>query len=126
MNLLNLKVRKLYEEPGNIMSDEGYLNVNSVMVVPKKELSAYSCRILRIEPGGHTAFHEHSREHIMIVLMGEIRVETKTEILNASRGTIINILSGISHRFFNHTNKRTALLIQNLFSEYDKITQDMM
>jgi quercetin dioxygenase-like cupin family protein len=105
------------------MLDEGYLNVNSVMVVPKRKLSEYSSRILRIEPGGHTAFHEHSREHIIIVLMGAIKVETKNEVVYVSRGTIINISSGVMHRFFNNTNKRTVLLIQNLFQENRNLKQ---
>jgi quercetin dioxygenase-like cupin family protein len=113
---MSLKIRKLSEEPGEPFEEENQRGVNSIMAVTKKEnISGYSCRILRFEPTGATAFHEHDREHFVFVLSGKIRVETGSEIKEASPGVIIHIPSNVQHRFVNSTKKRAAIMVQNLF-----------
>lgn len=113
---MSLKFRKLSEEPGESFEEEGQRGVNSVMAVTKKEnISGYSCRILRFEPTGATAFHEHDREHFVFVLSGKIRVETGTEIKEVSLGEIIHIPSNVEHRFVNSGKKRAAIMVQNIF-----------
>jgi quercetin dioxygenase-like cupin family protein len=112
---MKLKKRILSQEPGEPMPGEGHHKVNSVMAVNKRELSAYSCRILRIQPGGSTATHTHPREHVVLALTGEATVETDTETTEITPGTIIDIPPDTPHRFTNTTTKKTALLIQNLY-----------
>jgi quercetin dioxygenase-like cupin family protein len=113
-----IKVRKLSEEPGEPEKEDGSLGVNSVEVVLKRiDLKAFSSRILRIQPGGHTAFHEHSREHIAIVLNGRCRVETKAATLELREAMLVTVPGGETHRFFNTGSDRLALLILNLFTE---------
>jgi quercetin dioxygenase-like cupin family protein len=112
---MTLKIRIISQEPGEPMPGEGYHLVNTVMAVPKKDASAYSCRILRIEPGGNTATHAHPREHHVLALTGKARVETDTEVAEIKPGTIVNIPPDTPHRFVNATTEKTALLVQNLY-----------
>ena len=113
-----IKIRKLSEEPGEPEREEGSNGVNSVDVVLKRtDLKAFSSRILRINPGGHTAFHEHSREHIAMIIRGNCRVETKDETHEVREGMIVTVSSGVGHRFFNSGSEPLALLILNFFTE---------
>jgi quercetin dioxygenase-like cupin family protein len=113
-----IRVRKLNEEPGEPEREEGSQGVNSIDVVLKRaDLKAFSSRILRIEPGGHTAFHDHTREHVAVVLRGRCRVETKESTQELREAMIVTIPSGEGHRFFNPGSDRLALLILNLFAE---------
>jgi len=111
-----MKVRRLREEPGEPEKEEGSSGVNSVDVVLKREdIVGFSSRILRIEPGGHTAFHEHEREHATVVLRGRCRAETKTDMADVGEGCIVSVPPGEPHRFNNPGKERLALLIMNLF-----------
>jgi len=113
-----IRVRKLNEEPGEPEREEGSQGVNSIDVVLKRaDLKAFSSRILRIEPGGHTAFHDHTREHVAVVLRGRCRVETKDSTQEIREAMIATIPSSEGHRFFNPGSDRLALLILNLFAE---------
>ena len=113
-----IRVRKLNEEPGEPEREEGSQGVNSIDVVLKRaDLKTFSSRILRIEPGGHTAFHDHTREHVAVVLRGRCRVETKDSTQELRDAMIVTIPSGEGHRFFNPGSDRLALLILNLFAE---------
>ncbi|MCJ7572884.1 cupin domain-containing protein [Candidatus Bathyarchaeota archaeon] len=111
-----MKVRRLREEPGEPEKEEGSSGVNSVDLVLKREdIAGFSSRILRIEPGGHTAFHGHEREHVAVVLRGRCRAETKTDMADVGEGCIVSIPPGEPHRFINPGKERLALVIMNLF-----------
>lgn len=97
------------------MTEEGYSGVNSVMIQPEREdVRAFSSRIFRIKPDGHTSMHAHPREHIALVIEGKCRVEYDDEILDVKEGGIINIASNAPHRFSNPGNELLVLLIMNL------------
>jgi quercetin dioxygenase-like cupin family protein len=115
MGNMPLKIRKLNQEPSEPMPGEGHHGVNTVMVVPMRDVSAYSCRVLRIEPGGSTAKHTHPREHFVLALNGEARVETDTEVAEIAPGTVVNIPPDTPHRFINVTTENMVLLVQNLY-----------
>jgi len=111
-----MKVRRLREEPGEPEREEGSSGVSSVDLVLKREdISGFSSRIMRIEPGGHTAFHGHEREHVAVVLRGRCRAETNAGVVDVGEGCIVTILPGEAHRFGNPGKERLALLIMNLF-----------
>src|SRR5512136_2831942 len=113
-----IRVRKLNEEPGEPEGEEGSQGVNSIDVVLKRaDLKAFSSRILRIEPGGHTAFHDHTREHVAVVLRRRCRVETNDSTQELREAMIVTIPSGEGHRFFNPGSDKLALLILNVFAE---------
>jgi quercetin dioxygenase-like cupin family protein len=113
-----IKVRKLSEEPGAPETESGSQDVSSIdLVLKRMDLKAFSCRILRIEVGGHTAFHSHSREHITVVLSGLCMVETKDAKQELRKGMVVAIPSGEGHRFFNPGKDRLALLVLNIFTE---------
>ncbi len=113
-----IRVRRLNEEPGEPEKEEGSQGVNSIDVILKRsDLKAFSSRILRINPGGHTAFHSHTREHVAIVLTGKCKVETKEATQELREAMIVTIPSGEGHRFINAGNVPLAILILNLFTE---------
>ena len=84
-------------------------------MLKREDIAGFSSRILRIEPGGHTAFHGHEREHAAVVLRGRCRAETKTDMADIGEGCIVSIPPGEPHRFNNPGKERLALLIMNLF-----------
>jgi len=113
-----IRVRKLNEEPGEPEREEGSQGVNSIDVVLKRvDLKAFSSRILRINPGGHTAFHSHSREHVAVVLSGRCRIETKDLTQELREAMIVSVSSDEGHRFVNPGSVPLAILILNLFPE---------
>lgn len=115
---MSLKIRKLSEESGEPMEGEDVQGVNSVMVVPRMDdVSAFSARLMRLNPGGHTGFHEHPRVHAALVLSGRIRIETGDEVKHAETGSVVSIPGMIKHRFFNPTDKTAALMVLNIFPE---------
>jgi len=113
-----IRVRKLNEEPGAPEAEGGAQGVSSIdLVLKRTDLKAFSSRVLRIEPGGHTAFHDHTREHVAVVLRGRCRVETRDATQEVREAMVVTIPSGEGHRFFNPGSERLALLILNLFTE---------
>jgi len=113
-----IRVRKLKEEPGETEREEGSQGVNSIDVVQKRvDLKAFSSRILRINPGGHTSFHNHSREHVAVVLTGMCRVETMDATQELREAMVVTVPSGEGHRFVNPGSVPLAILILNLFTE---------
>lgn len=116
-----IKVRKLSEEPGAPEVETGAQGVNSIdLVLKRTDCKAFSSRVLRIESGGHTAFHSHAREHLAVVLSGRCRVETKDTNQEIRGGMVVSIPSNEGHRFFNPGSDRLALLVLNFFTEEDK------
>jgi quercetin dioxygenase-like cupin family protein len=112
---MSLRVRKLNEEPGEPMPGEGHRGVNSVMVVDEADVGSYSCRVLRIEPGGGTASHSHPRTHVVLALSGAARVETAQEGVEIEPGVVVTVPGDVPHRFVNVTDRGAELLVQNLF-----------
>jgi quercetin dioxygenase-like cupin family protein len=113
---MSLRIRKLAEEPGEQVTEEGFRGVNNVWVVKKREeMGPFSSRIFRIEPGGHTDLHAHDREHIAVVIRGICRVEGGGSIEDVREGSIVSVGKGVSHRFINSGQGKLALLIMNFF-----------
>ena len=113
-----IRVRKLNEEPGESEREEGSLGVNSVDVVLKRaDLKAFSSRILRINPGGHTALHSHTRDHVAVILTGMCKIETTDDSQELREAMIVSVPSGVGHRFVNPSSIPLAILILNLFTE---------
>jgi quercetin dioxygenase-like cupin family protein len=115
---MSIKVRKLSEEPGIEETEEGFSGVNTVWAVLKRtDLSGFSSRIFRMEPGGHTATHTHSREHVAVVVSGVCRVEGIPEPVMVIQGSIITVPANLPHSFSNPGRDRLVLLIMNMFTE---------
>ena len=115
---MSVKVRKLSEEPGIEETEEGFSGVNTVWAVLKRtDLSAFSSRIFRMEPGGHTATHTHEREHVAVVVSGVCRVEGIPDSVAVESGSIITVPPDIPHSFSNPGRDRLVLLIMNMFTE---------
>jgi quercetin dioxygenase-like cupin family protein len=117
---MSVKVRKLSEEPGIEETEEGFSGVNSVWAVLKRtDLTGFSSRIFRMEPGGHTATHTHDREHVAVVVSGVCRVEGIPDPVTVSSGSIISVPPNLPHSFSNPGRDRLVLLIMNMFTESD-------
>jgi quercetin dioxygenase-like cupin family protein len=115
---MSVRVRKLSEEPGLEETEEGFKGVNTVWVVLKRiDLTGFSSRIFRMEPGGHTATHTHSREHVVLVVSGVCRVEGIPEPVTVVQGSIITVPANLPHSFSNPGRDRLVLLIMNMFTE---------
>jgi len=112
---MSLKVRKLSEEPGEPMPGEGNRGVNSVMLVEETPVDSYSCRMLRITPGGGTGMHSHPRIHVVVILSGRVRVETEQDVMELRTGSVVTLPGDMPHRFVNVTDRPAALMVQNLF-----------
>lgn len=115
MDEMNLKVRVLEEELGEQITEEGYRGVNSVwLAMERRGLKEFSSRIFRIEAGGHTSMHSHEREHLALVIKGSCLVECASERILLKEGSLVEIPSGVPHRFLNPGRGRLHLLIMNL------------
>ncbi len=111
-----IRVRKLSEEPGEPEREDGSQGVGAVdIVLRRSDVAAFGSRLLRLEPGGHTAYHAHDREHVALVTSGRCRVETDAQVENLAEGTVVSIPSGTPHRFYNPGPGRLALLVLNLY-----------
>ncbi|MBS7619491.1 cupin domain-containing protein [Candidatus Bathyarchaeota archaeon] len=110
-----MEVRKLSEEEGEKIAEEGYAGVKSLMVMPeRKDLSGFSCRVFRIEPKGHTSMHSHEREHVVLVMKGVCKIECEAECQEVDEGDFIYIKPGLKHKFSNPKDRTLALFIMNL------------
>jgi quercetin dioxygenase-like cupin family protein len=113
---MSIKIRKITEEPGENVQEEGYEGVNNVWVSFKREdLDAFSSRLFRLDTNASTPLHEHKREHIAIVIDGKCNLVTNENDFELREGTIITIPSMIPHRFSNPYNSKSILIIMNFF-----------
>jgi quercetin dioxygenase-like cupin family protein len=112
---MSLKVMRLSEEPGEPMPGEGHVGVKSVMAVEETQVESYSCRVMRIAPGGGTAMHSHPRVHVVVALSGRARVETGREAVEIKPGMVVTLPGDLPHRFVNVTNRGASLMVQNMF-----------
>jgi quercetin dioxygenase-like cupin family protein len=118
MDSMSVKVRKISEEPGIQETEEGFSGVNSVWAVLKRtDLTGFSSRIYRMEPGGHTEIHTHDREHLAVVVSGICKVEGIPDPVTVGSGSIISVPSDLPHSFSNPGRDRLVLLIMNMFTE---------
>ena len=115
MDKVGVRVRALEEEPGEEVTEEGYRGVSSVwLAVERGGLKGFSSRIFRIEPGGHTSMHAHERENLALVLRGSCQLEYASERMLLKEGSLVEIPSGVPHRFLNPGEGRLHLLVMNL------------
>ena len=118
---MSLKVRRLTEEPGIDETEEGYSGVNTVWAVLKRDdLSGFSSRVFRIEPGGHTPMHEHDREHMVVVIRGTCQVESDSNVWKVNEGSIVTVPRNAPHRFINPGGERAVILIMNFYTQEPK------
>ena len=114
---MSLKIRKISEEPGIDETGDGFKGVNTVWAVLKREdLKGFSSRIFRIESGGHTAFHSHEREHLIVVLTGSCKIGDGENEYTARTGSIIKVPQNLTHRFSNPFREKLVLLIMNFYT----------
>jgi quercetin dioxygenase-like cupin family protein len=113
---MSLKVLTISLEKGEPMPGEGHIGVNSIMAVPEKSVSSYSCRVMRFSKGGSTAMHAHEREHVVAVLKGKVQIETDNERVTLTHDKLVVVPSNLGHRFVNSENDVSIILVQNLYS----------
>ena len=112
---MKTETRKLSEENWEPWIDEGYNAASSIMMVPKTEAKAVSCRIIRLEPGGHTGMHSHERVHHVLALEGLPELETDTERIKLDTLVAVKIVANVPHRFINNGDTVALIQVQNLF-----------
>ena len=120
---MSVRIMKLSEVPGVDVEEEGFRGVNSVWAVLKKDdVTAFSSRIFRMGPGGHTAMHAHDREHVVVVVRGMCRIEGDGTTDEAGEGSVVAIPAGVPHRFSNETQDQIVLLIMNIYKSSEEST----
>ena len=112
---MGVKIRKLSEENWEPWVDEGYSGASSNMMVPKIDAGAYSCRIIKLVPGGHTGMHSHERVHHVMMIKGEAVLETETEKVTLDNMKAVMIEADTPHRFINTSNDVAMIQVQNIF-----------
>jgi mannose-6-phosphate isomerase-like protein (cupin superfamily) len=114
---LSIRIRKLSEEPGIEESGVDYCRVNSVWLVLKRvDLTGFSCRVFRIEPGGHTGMQAHEGDHVAVVINGTCRVEYDTRMVDVQEASIITIPSKVTYRFSNPSRERLVMLLMDIYA----------
>jgi len=112
---MKTETRKLSEENWDPWIDEGYNAASSIMIVPKTEAKAVSCRIIQLEPEGHTGMHSHERVHHVLDLMGLPELETDIERIRLDNLVAVKIAANVPHRFINTGDIVALIQVQNLF-----------
>lgn len=112
-----ISVRKLSEEDWEPWIGEGYSDASSLMMVSKTDAAAVSCRIIRLNPGGHTGMHSHDRIHHVLALEGDAVLETDTERIELDHLTAVTVKTKVSHRFINKSNEVAIIQVLNIFRE---------
>ena len=112
---MKTEARKLSEENWDPWIDKGYNAASSIMMVLKTEAKAVSCRIIRLEPNGHTGMHSHERVHLVLALMGLPELETDTERIKLDNLVAVKIAANVPHRFINNGDTVALIQVQNLF-----------
>lgn len=114
---MSIRIRRLSEEPGEDVEEMGFEGVNSVWAVLRREdLTAFSSRIFRMSPGGHTGMHAHDREHAAVIIRGECVVEGPHDSWRVPAGSIVTVSAKVPHRFSNTGKEGLVLLIMNMFT----------
>lgn len=114
---LSTTVRKLSGEKWEPWIGEGYHDASSIMMVSKTEAAAVSCRIIRLNPGGHTAMHSHERIHHIITLEGSALLETDKESIVLEHLNEATVGSDVPHRFINKSDSVTLIQVLNIFKK---------
>ena len=114
-DIMGVRIRKLLDENWEPWIDEGYSRASSNMMVPKIEAGAYSCRVIHLEPGGHTGMHGHERVHHVMMIKGEAVLETDTEKVTLDNMKAVMIEANIPHRFVNTSRDVALIQVQNIF-----------
>ena len=65
----------------------------------------FSMRVITVDPGGHTPFHEHPWEHEVFILAGEGKVIQRDSDARCSSGDVVFILPGELHQFANPSDE---------------------
>jgi quercetin dioxygenase-like cupin family protein len=114
---MSLRVRRLSEESWEPWIGEGYENASSLMIVQKMDAVAVSCRIIKLEPGGHTGIHSHERIHSVIAVDGEAAIETNKEKIKLGKLVTATVPPEVPHRFVNTGNEPAIIIVQNIFQK---------
>ena len=112
---MDVKTRKLSVADWEPWIGEGYHNAYSTMMIKKTTVSAVSTRIIKLNPGGHTETHSHDRVHHVVALEGDPMLETDVETVLLDRLNLVEIGSGVPHRFINKKDTPAIILVINLF-----------
>ena len=114
---MSLLVRRLSEEDWEPWIGEGYENASSLMAVQKTDATAVSCRIIKLQPGGHTGSHSHERIHSVIAIDGQPAIETDKEKVKLDRLVNVMVPPNVPHRFVNTGKEPSIILVQNIFEK---------
>lgn len=112
---MGIEVRRLTRKVWEPWVGKGYSKASSIMMVPKTQVNAVSCRIINLDSGGHTASHSHDRVHYVITIEGKAELVSENRKILMDQTKLIEIPSNTPHRFVNTSKERALIMVQNLF-----------
>jgi quercetin dioxygenase-like cupin family protein len=102
-----------YKEIENlIFNEEGADKVNIRWLIGEKDNPPhFYLRMIEIGPGGHTPYHNHSKEHEVFVLEGEGKIIDQEGNEHTLReGTVVYVPAMEKHQFRNDGKKTFRFL----------------
>jgi len=74
------------------------------LITEKDGAPNFSMRVIEVQPGGYSPFHNHPWEHEVFILHGEGALLLEDETTPISQGDVIFIPPGEHHQFKNTSN----------------------
>ena len=112
-------IKKIIDVPAAKVQMEGAKDVNMrVLLGPKDGAPTFALRILELDKGGHTPYHEHPFEHEVIVNQGQLAVVTEEGEIPITTGDVVMVQPGEKHQFRNLSDTEPAKMFCLIPVEY--------
>ncbi len=79
-----------------------------VLIGPKEKAPTFAMRIFTLGPNGHTPYHQHSFEHEVMILKGQLGVTTPDKVIPVQPGDVLLVEPDELHQFKNLSSTEPA------------------
>lgn len=99
---------KIVSEKESLVSvmNEGEIKglTKNLMIGSREGEPSMALRVMELEEGGYTPYHEHNWEHINYVLDGEGIIKTEDGEKKLKKGSAVFVPAGEKHQYLNDGN----------------------
>ncbi len=100
--------------------DEGAKGAHIRWIIDTKHgAPTYRLRVIELEPGGHTPYHEHWFEHENFIISGEGEVQIGEEVYPIKAGDVVFVPPFVKHQYRN-TGKEPLQFLCGIPAEWVK------
>jgi quercetin dioxygenase-like cupin family protein len=97
-----MKIARYKDVPADPAGEAGAAHVAIRWVITQKDGAPnFAMRVIEVEPGGYTPFHEHAWEHEVFILNGNGAVVQGDGETPVSHGNVVFVPAGEKHQFKN-------------------------